>query len=63
MDYNGWSTYETWLVKVWYEPETLDDIAQIKDMLEDYIDDMPGIFRDMIDFDAINWEELERSCS
>ena len=42
MSYNGWSNRETWLVNIWYNPETIEDIDYIKDMLESEYFDMEG---------------------
>ena len=35
MSYNGWLNRETWLVNVWYNPETKSDIDYIEETLED----------------------------
>lgn len=60
MSYNGWSNRETWLVNVWMNPESRDDVLMAKDYLEEQYDAMPdGPLKDMIDFNAINWDELE----
>ncbi len=60
MSYNGWSNYETWLVNVWYNPESKEDVQYAKDTLEEQYDSIPdGPLKDMINLDAINWKELE----
>jgi hypothetical protein len=57
--YNGWSNRATWLVSVWGNPESKQDVEYLRDMLEQQYDDMPdGILKDMIDLDEINWQEL-----
>jgi hypothetical protein len=59
MSYNGWSNRETWLVNVWYNPESRSDVEAIRCMLEEQYDEMPnGPLKDMVDIMAINWDEL-----
>ena len=58
--YNGWTNRATWLVSVWGNPESLDDVRMLRDMLEEQYDELPnGILKDMLDLSEINWEELE----
>ena len=62
MSYNGWSNRETWLVNVWFNPVTEDDLAMAESVLTEQYESMPeGPLRDMIDLDAINWGELRES--
>lgn len=59
MSYNGWSNRETWLVNVWCNPESREDVESIRYMLEEQYDAMPdGPLKDMVDIMAINWDEL-----
>lgn len=59
MSYNSWSNRETWLVSVWMDPESRDDVLMAKDYLEEQFDNMPdGPLKDMIDFNSIAWDEL-----
>lgn len=59
MSYNGWPNRETWLVVIWYNPETKQDVLASKDMLEKVFDNTPnGIFRDLSSFYEIDWEYL-----
>ena len=58
--YNGWTNRETWLVNVWGNPESREDVQMLKEMLEEQYDELPnGILKDMLDLSAINWSELE----
>ena len=58
--YNGWTNRATWLVNVWGNPESREDVQMLKEQLEEQYDEMPnGILKDMLDFSEINWEELE----
>lgn len=58
--YNGWTNRETWLVNVWGNPESKADVQALREDLEAQYDEIPnGIIKDMIDLNAINWEELE----
>ena len=58
MSYNGWSNRETWLVNVWFEPESKSDLDYARDMLDEEWEKLPGIFKDMVDLSQINWDEL-----
>jgi len=56
--YNGWTNRATWLVNVWFNPESKEDVEVARATLEEAIDSCPDFLRDFID-DDINWEELE----
>lgn len=59
MSYNGWSNRETWLVNVWFNPESRDDVEFARSIIDEQYDSIPdGVIKDMIDIDAINWDEL-----
>lgn len=58
MSYNGWSNRETWLVVVWFNPESIEDLDEAKDYLEDQYDNLPILMRDFVNIQAINWNEL-----
>jgi hypothetical protein len=58
--YNGWTNRATWLVNVWGNPESKDDVQSLRSMLEEQYDELPnGIIKDMLDLSEINWDELE----
>jgi hypothetical protein len=60
--YNGWANRETWLVNLHFEPQTVGDIENIKNELEEIEDRMEhGFLRDYIDFSLIDWRELEEA--
>tara|TARA_R110000824_G_scaffold222883_1_gene410663 strand:- start:264 stop:476 length:213 start_codon:yes stop_codon:yes gene_type:complete len=63
--YNGWSNKETWLVNLWYNPETKSDIDYIEETLEsDLIEKLGGasnIYMDFINFNLIDWDELRNN--
>lgn len=61
MSYNGWPNRETWLVNLWYNPETKSDIHAIREHLEDEYNEIEGFWSDMIDFHVIDWRRLEAS--
>lgn len=58
MSYNGWSSRATWLINVWFNPESRSDVESIRYQFEEAIDDLPDFLRDFVDQD-INWSELE----
>ena len=64
--YNGWTNRATWLIDLWYEPHTTSDLDWIKDELEErssvlaYSENVcDKILSDMLDLQAINWDELK----
>lgn len=58
--YNGWTNRATWLVNLWGNPESREDVQALRCDLEDQYSAMPsGILKDMLDLDEINWGELE----
>ena len=57
--YNGWTNRATWLVNVWGNPESREDVESLRAMLEEQYDELPnGILKDMLDLSEINWNEL-----
>lgn len=56
---NGWTNRETWLVNIWYDPETVSDVQYAKEDLEAKVSELEGILQDMIDIGCIDWKELE----
>ena len=64
MTYNGWRNRETWLVNIWFNPVTKTDIDWIEEHLEDQYytsEALQGFWNDMIDFNAIDWDELRKA--
>ena len=60
MPYNGWTNRETWLVNVWFNPESKEDVQFAKDILEEQYSAMEnGALKDMLNIGVINWDELE----
>ena len=59
MSYNGWTNRETWLVNVWFNPESREDVEMARDIINEQYDAIPdGALKDMLDIQAINWDEL-----
>lgn len=58
MSYNGWTNRATWLVNVWFNPESVSDVQMARETLESAIDELPDFLRDFVDAD-VNWKELE----
>ena len=57
--YNGWSNRETWLVNVWFNPESRADVEFAREYIEEQYDNIPsGALKDMCNIECINWEEL-----
>lgn len=58
--YNGWTNRSTWLVNVWGNPESKEDVQALREDLEAQYDALPnGILKDMLDMNEINWDELK----
>jgi hypothetical protein len=60
--YNGWTNRETWLINVWFNPESKADVQNAKEQIETDIDNCPDYLKDFIDLQAIDWPELEAAC-
>lgn len=57
--YNGWTSRETWLIKVWFNPESRADVEYARRIIEEQYDNIPaGPLRDMVNIYAIDWDEL-----
>lgn len=62
-DCNGWTNRATWLVNVWFEPQTKCDVQYAKDTIEETVDSLqPEWLRDFLIVDEINWDELREHC-
>lgn len=59
MSYNGWTNRETWLVNVWFKPESSEDVDLAKEQLEEEAEKIEtGCLKDMLSLDSVNWQEL-----
>ena len=57
--YNGWTNRETWLVNVWFNPESRADVESAREMLDEQYDAIPnGPLKDMVSLSDVNWDEL-----
>ncbi len=59
--YNGWKNRETWLVNLWYGDtwDCVEDVRITEILLDEKYEDLGnGILQDMIDWQAIDWEQL-----
>lgn len=56
--YNGWTNRETWLINVWFNPESKEDVEYARQYFEEALDALPDFMRDFVDYSAINWDEL-----
>ena len=68
--YNGWTNRETWLINVWYSPETLEDLDYIREELDSAVERLMeggvvanNVLIDMLGINEINWRELEEHVS
>ena len=57
--YNGWTNRETWLVNVWFNPESRTDVEYARETLEYQYNSMPdGPLKDMVTLSEVDWDEL-----
>ena len=57
--YNGWTNRETWLVNVWFNPESRTDVELAREALEEQYNAMPdGPLKDMVTLSEVDWDEL-----
>jgi hypothetical protein len=63
-DYNGWTNRATWLINVWFEPRTSEDVIMARETFEEAVSELSekhSWLADFVDTD-INWGELEEHC-
>ena len=56
--YNGWTNRATWLVNVWFNPESVADVESARETLEDAAANVPDYLRDFLCTDEVDWNEL-----
>ena len=57
--YNGWTNRETWLISVWYNPESRADVEFIREQIEEEWESLHSmVLKDMCNIECINWGEL-----
>ncbi len=61
--YNGWTNRATWLVNMWFNPESRADLEAAREQIEEASDNIPDFLRDFLCTDEINWSELEEHFS
>lgn len=56
--YNGWTNRATWLVSVWFNPESREDVEAARYAIEEAEDNLPDFMRDFLCTSEIDWDEL-----
>ena len=56
--YNGWTNRATWLVNVWFNPETREDVESARYAIVEAVESVPDFMRDFLCTSEINWSEL-----
>ncbi len=56
--YNGWTNRETWLVNIWFDPTSREDVEAARYTLEEAVGQLPSFLVDFVSTDLINWDEL-----
>ena len=65
---NGWTNRETWLINLWFAPESQEVLDSVRASLEEELDNLrenlPGYLVDLLSINFImsevNWDELSR---
>ena len=58
MSYNGWSNRETWLIYLWFNPESREDVEHAEDHFWEVYETLPNFMKDFVSTD-IDWDELK----
>ena len=59
-NYNGWTNHATWIVNVWFNPESKADVQMAREQLDEQHDELTnGPLKDMCYLSDVNWDELE----
>lgn len=58
MSYNGWYNKETWLVNVWFNPESREDVERARYFIEEEYDKLSDFMKDFCNINAIDWDDL-----
>lgn len=59
--YNWRSNRATWLVWLWYSPETLDDVDFAQEDIGNKYEEMDWFMKDLVRIDEIDWAEIRES--
>ena len=67
---NGWTNRETWLVNLWFEYNSQQELDDIRYLMEEELDELrnkiPDYLVDLLGvnfiMDEINWDELAGHC-
>ena len=60
-EYNGWINRETWLVGLWFAPETNADVDYLEEHLWEEYEKLPDFFKDCVDMNGIDWKEIREA--
>ncbi len=67
---NGWRNRETWLINLWFEYESQEELNDIRNLLEEELDELrykiPDYLVDLLSvnfvMNEIDWDELGGHC-
>ena len=67
---NGWRNRETWLINLWFEYESQEELNDIRNLLEEELDELrykiPDYLVDLLGvnfvMNEIDWDELGGHC-
>jgi len=67
---NGWRNRETWLINLWFEYESQEELDDIRNLLEEELDELrnkiPDYLVDLLGLNfvekEIDWDELAGHC-
>ena len=58
--YCGWRNRETWLVNLWFQPNSPAEVESVKERLETEMEELPPYLQDLCYLSEVDWDQLDQ---